>query len=174
MDEEERDGILKRFSQGQVHILVATTVIEVGVNVPEANIMAIDQPDRFGLAQLHQLRGRVGRGNVQAWCFLMLPENTDSDNTLDRLTQFSHTDDGFEIAELDLQTRGAGNLEGNEQSGSWVFRWFDWIHDQELIAQTLQMAENILNDKTAFDEDAREKIQLWYAEKKSANEDGIH
>ena len=174
MDEEERDGILKRFSQGQVHILVATTVIEVGVNVPEANIMAIDQPDRFGLAQLHQLRGRVGRGNVQAWCFLMLPENTDSDNTLDRLTQFSHTDDGFEIAELDLQTRGAGNLEGNEQSGSWVFRWFDWIHDQELIAQTLQMAENILNDKTAFDEEAREKIQLWYAEKKSANEDGIH
>lgn len=174
MDEEERDGILKRFAAGEVHILVATTVIEVGVNVPEANIMAIDQPERFGLAQLHQLRGRVGRGNVQAWCFLMLPENADSDNTLDRLTQFSHTDDGFEIAELDLQTRGAGNLEGNEQSGSWVFRWFDWIHDQELIAETLQMAENILKDKEAFDEDAREKIQLWYSEKKSANEDGVH
>ncbi len=174
MDEEVRDGILKRFAEGEVHILVATTVIEVGVNVPEANIMAIDQPDRFGLAQLHQLRGRVGRGDVQAWCFLMLPENISTDNTLDRLTQFSHTDDGFEIAELDLQTRGAGNLEGNEQSGSWVFRWFDWIHDQELIAQTLQMAESILKDKDAFDEDSREKIQLWYAEKKSANEDGIH
>jgi ATP-dependent DNA helicase RecG len=174
MDEEERDGILKRFAAGKVHILVATTVIEVGVNVPEANIMAIDQPDRFGLAQLHQLRGRVGRGDVQAWCFLMLPEDASADNTLDRLTQFSHTDDGFEIAELDLQTRGAGNLEGNEQSGSWVFRWFDWIHDQELIAETLQMAENILNDKDAFDEDAREKIQLWYSEKKSANEDGVH
>ena len=174
MDEEVRDGILKRFADGAVHILVATTVIEVGVNVPEANIMAIDQPDRFGLAQLHQLRGRVGRGDVQAWCFLMLPENISTDNTLDRLTQFSHTDDGFEIAELDLQTRGAGNLEGNEQSGSWVFRWFDWIHDQELIAQTLQMAESILKDKDAFDEDSREKIQLWYAEKKSANEDGIH
>ena len=174
MDEEIRDGILKRFAEGAVHILVATTVIEVGVNVPEANIMAIDQPDRFGLAQLHQLRGRVGRGDVQAWCFLMLPENISTDNTLDRLTQFSHTDDGFEIAELDLQTRGAGNLEGNEQSGSWVFRWFDWIHDQELIAQTLQMAESILKDKDAFDEDSREKIQLWYAEKKSANEDGIH
>ena len=174
MDEEERDAILKRFAAGEVHILVATTVIEVGVNVPEANIMAIDQPDRFGLAQLHQLRGRVGRGDVQAWCFLMMPENTDSDNTLDRLTQFSHTDDGFEIAELDLQTRGAGNLEGNEQSGSWVFRWFDWIADQELIAQTLQMAETILKDKDSFDEEAREKIQLWYSEKKSANEDGVH
>lgn len=174
MNEEERDGILKRFAAGEVHILVATTVIEVGVNVPEANIMAIDQPDRFGLAQLHQLRGRVGRGDMQAWCFLMLPEDASADNTLDRLTQFSHTDDGFEIAELDLQTRGAGNLEGNEQSGSWVFRWFDWIKDQELIAQTLQMADNILKDKGAFDEDAREKIQLWYSEKKSANEDGVH
>ena len=97
-----------------------------------------------------------------------------SDNTLDRLTQFSHTDDGFEIAELDLQTRGAGNLEGNEQSGSWVFRWFDWIADQELIAQTLQMAETILKDKDSFSEEAREKIQLWYSEKKSANEDGVH
>ena len=174
MDESARDEILKSFSKGEVHILVATTVIEVGVNVPQANIMAIDQPDRFGLAQLHQLRGRVGRGDMQAWCFLMLPEGEAAASSEERLTQFSHTDDGFEIAELDLQTRGAGNLEGNEQSGSWVFRWFDWIHDQELIAETLQMAENILNDKSTFDEDAREKIQLWYSEKPSANEDGIH
>lgn len=174
MDETERDAILKRFAAGEVHILVATTVIEVGVNVPEANVMAIDQPDRFGLAQLHQLRGRVGRGDVQAWCFLMLPEGEAATTSEERLTQFSHTEDGFEIAELDLQTRGAGNLEGNEQSGSWVFRWFDWIHDQELISQTLQMAENILKDSSAFDEVAREKIQLWYSEKKSANEDGVH
>ncbi|MCQ2125501.1 MAG: ATP-dependent DNA helicase RecG [Fibrobacter sp.] len=174
MDESTRDEILKRFANGQVHILVATTVIEVGVNVPQANVMAIDSPDRFGLAQLHQLRGRVGRGDVQAWCFLMLPQGDAAATSEERLTQFSHTDDGFEIAELDLQTRGAGNLEGNEQSGSWVFRWFDWIHDQELIAETLQMAENILNDKSAFDEDAREKIQLWYNEKPSANEDGVH
>lgn len=174
MDESTRDEILKRFSKGEVHILVATTVIEVGVNVPEANVMAIDSPERFGLAQLHQLRGRVGRGDVQAWCFLMIPQGEAAASSEERLTQFSHTDDGFEIAELDLQTRGAGNLEGNEQSGSWVFRWFDWIHDQELIAETLQMAENILNDKSAFDEDAREKIQLWYNEKPSANEDGVH
>ncbi|MCF0223665.1 MAG: DEAD/DEAH box helicase, partial [Fibrobacter sp.] len=175
MDENERDEILKRFARSEIHVLVATTVVEVGVNVPQANIMAIDQPDRFGLAQLHQLRGRVGRGDAQAWCFLMLPENTGTaDNTLERLTDFSHTDDGFEIAELDLMNRGAGNLEGNEQSGSWVFRWFDWIHDQELIAETLQIAENILNSKDLFDEEAREKIQLWYSERPSANEDGIH
>ena len=165
---------MKEFQDGRIKVLVSTTVIEVGVNVPEANIMAIDQPDRFGLAQLHQLRGRVGRGDQQAWCFLMLPDGEAATNSLERLTQFSHTDDGFEIAELDLQTRGAGNLEGNEQSGSWVFRWFDWIADQELIAQTLQMAETILKDKDSFSEEAREKIQLWYSEKKSANEDGVH
>lgn len=174
MDESQRDEILKRFAAGEVHVLVATTVIEVGVNVPQANVMAIDSPERFGLAQLHQLRGRVGRGDVQAWCFLMMPEGAAAENSVERLTQFSHTEDGFEIAELDLNTRGAGNLEGNEQSGSWVFRWFDWIHDQELISQTLQMAENILKDAAAFDEEAREKIQTWYSEKKSANEDGIH
>ncbi len=174
MDESLRDETLRRFANGEVHILVATTVIEVGVNVPQANVMAIDSPDRFGLAQLHQLRGRVGRGDVQAWCFLMMPDGAAAENSVERLTQFSHTEDGFEIAELDLATRGAGNLEGNEQSGSWVFRWFDWIHDQELISQTLEMADHILRDAQAFDEADREKIQLWYQERPSANEDGIH
>ncbi|MCQ2098447.1 MAG: ATP-dependent DNA helicase RecG [Fibrobacter sp.] len=174
MDESLRDETLRRFANGEVHILVATTVIEVGVNVPQANVMVIDSPDRFGLAQLHQLRGRVGRGDVQAWCFLMMPDGAAAENSIERLTQFSHTEDGFEIAELDLATRGAGNLEGNEQSGSWVFRWFDWIHDQELISQTLEMADHILRDAQAFDEIDREKIQLWYQERPSANEDGIH
>lgn len=174
MDESERDAILKKFSAGEIHILVATTVIEVGVNVPAANIMVIDQPDRFGLAQLHQLRGRVGRGNVQAWCFLMLPQGEAAETSMERLSHFSSTEDGFKIAELDLQTRGAGNLEGNEQSGAWVFRWFDWIADQELISRTLTMAENILADAQSFDTNAREKIQAWYNEKPSANADGIH
>lgn len=174
MDESERDAILKQFSAGDIHILVATTVIEVGVNVPAANLMVIDQPDRFGLAQLHQLRGRVGRGDAQAWCFLMLPQGEAAETSMERLSKFSSTDDGFEIAELDLQTRGAGNLEGNEQSGAWVFRWFDWIQDQELISQTLNLAEGILADATSFDESAREKIQVWYNEKPSANADGVH
>ena len=174
MDDEERDEIIKRFAAGEIQILVATTVIEVGVNVPAANLMVIDQPDRFGLAQLHQLRGRVGRGNQEAWCFLMVPEGEAAESSMERLSQFAATEDGFEIAELDLKTRGAGNLEGNEQSGSWVFRWFDWIHDQELISQTLERAEHILKDGSAFNETAREKIQNWYNEKPSANEDGVH
>ena len=174
MDDGERDEIIKRFAAGEIQILVATTVIEVGVNVPAANLMVIDQPDRFGLAQLHQLRGRVGRGNQEAWCFLMVPEGDAAETSMERLSQFAATEDGFEIAELDLKNRGAGNLEGNEQSGAWVFRWFDWIHDQELISQTLERAEHILKDGSAFNETAKEKIQTWYNEKPSANEDGVH
>ena len=174
MDETERDGIIAQFAAGKIHILVATTVIEVGVNVPAANLMVIDQPDRFGLAQLHQLRGRVGRGDAQAWCFLMIPEGDTAESSMERLSQFSQTEDGFEIAELDLQNRGAGNLEGNEQSGAWVFRWFDWIADQELISRTIETAEHILHDKDAFSEAAREKIQAWYGEKEFVNEDGVH
>ena len=174
MDEAERDGIIAQFAAGKIQILVATTVIEVGVNVPAANLMVIDQPDRFGLAQLHQLRGRVGRGDAQAWCFLMIPEGDAADTSMERLSQFSQTEDGFEIAELDLMNRGAGNLEGNEQSGAWVFRWFDWIADQELISQTLETAEHILKDRETFDDAAREKIQAWYGEKEFANEDGVH
>lgn len=174
MDETTRDEIIGKFAKGEIHILVATTVIEVGVNVPAANLMVIDQPDRFGLAQLHQLRGRVGRGNQEAWCFLMLPDGETADTSMERLTQFSSTEDGFEIAEMDLMNRGAGNLEGNEQSGAWVFRWFDWIQDQELISQTLETAEHILKDGASFSDEARDKIQLWYGEKNFANEDGVH
>ena len=174
MDEAQRDEIIAQFAAGKIQILVATTVIEVGVNVPAANLMVIDQPDRFGLAQLHQLRGRVGRGDAQAWCFLMIPEGDAAESSMERLSQFSQTEDGFEIAELDLQNRGAGNLEGNEQSGAWVFRWFDWIADQELISQTLETAEHILKDRDVFDDAARAKIQAWYGEKEFANEDGVH
>ena len=174
MAEAERDEIIAQFAAGKIQILVATTVIEVGVNVPAANLMVIDQPDRFGLAQLHQLRGRVGRGNAQAWCFLMIPEGDAAEASMERLSKFSATEDGFEIAELDLQTRGAGNLEGNEQSGAWVFRWFDWIADQELISQTLETADHILKDASAFNESAREKIQAWYDEKPVVNADGVH
>ena len=174
MAEAERDEIIAQFAAGKIQILVATTVIEVGVNVPAANLMVIDQPDRFGLAQLHQLRGRVGRGDAQAWCFLMIPEGDAAESSMERLSKFSVTEDGFEIAELDLQTRGAGNLEGNEQSGAWVFRWFDWIADQELISQTLETADHILKDASAFDERAREKIQAWYDEKPVVNADGVH
>lgn len=171
MDENDRDRILQDFTAGLIHVLVATTVIEVGVNVPSANLMVIDQPERFGLSQLHQLRGRVGRGGDQAWCFLMCEANNPA---IERLTGFASTEDGFEIAEMDLRDRGAGNLEGSEQSGSWVFRWFDWIEDHDLIQKILEWAELILKQQDLFDVAIKEKIQLWYNELPQGNEDGIH
>lgn len=171
MDEGERDRILSEFAAGKIQVLVATTVVEVGVNVPEANLMVIENPDRFGLAQLHQLRGRIGRGDQSAWCFLLVPQNSPAH---ERLSRFASTTNGFEIAEMDLADRGAGNLEGSEQSGSWVFRWFDWIHDQALIQNMLEFSEEILDNRPGFSPEVQDKIQKWYAAIPKGNLDGIH
>ena len=115
LPEKEKQKIMERFRSGEVRILVSTTVIEVGVHVPEANLMVIEGADRFGLSQLHQLRGRVGRGNRQAYCFL-LTRNPD-ESVAERLELLCSTSDGFEIAEKDLELRGAGDLFGFRQSG---------------------------------------------------------
>lgn len=175
MDETTRDATLTDFAQGKIHVLISTTVVEVGVNVPNANLMVIDQPERFGLAQLHQLRGRVGRGDAQAWCFLIADQGN---SARERLEGFSSTTDGFEIAEMDLRFRGAGNLEGSEQSGSWVLRWFDWLEDQKLIEEVLETAENILTGKLPFDPDIQLQIEEWFSGKSRTlperNADGIH
>jgi ATP-dependent DNA helicase RecG len=172
MPEIERDANLTAFASGEISLLVCTTVVEVGVNVPEANLMVIENPEGFGLAQLHQLRGRVGRGSAQAWCFLVC----DADNAaIERLTGFSKTEDGFEIAEIDLQNRGAGNLEGLEQSGAWILRHFDWVESQPLIEKTINTANDILNNKPNFSLDILQKIQNWYNDKKFEKiEDGVH
>ena len=172
MPELERDANLNAFAKGEISLLVCTTVVEVGVNVPEANLIAIDKPESFGLAQLHQLRGRVGRGSEQAWCFLMC----NSDNVaFERLSKFSKTNDGFEIAEIDLQNRGAGNLEGSDQSGAWVLRSFDWVQDKPLIEKTINIANQILDNQPSFSPEVLQKIQNWYNDKKFEKiEDGVH
>ncbi len=172
MPEAERDANLNAFASGEISLLVCTTVVEVGVNVPEANLMVIDKPESFGFAQLHQLRGRVGRGGVQAWCLLMC----DGDNTAHkRLENFSKTNDGFEIAEMDLQDRGAGNLEGSEQSGAWILRSFDWVQDRPLIEETINKAYRILENEPNFSPEVLQKIQDWYNDKKFEKiEDGVH
>jgi ATP-dependent DNA helicase RecG len=175
MDESERNHILAEFSKGKIQVLVSTTVVEVGVNVPNANLMVIDQPERFGLAQLHQLRGRVGRGETQAWCFLVAdPANS----AYERLQAFTTTLDGFEISEMDLKFRGAGNLEGSEQSGSWILRWFDWVEDQPLIEEVIRISEKIIDQEIEFDEATRFEIEDWYAGQSKASpvkhDDGVH
>jgi len=172
MPEAERDANLNAFAKGEIPMLVCTTVIEVGVNVPEANLMVIDKPESFGLAQLHQLRGRVGRGEAKAVCLLMC----DKDNTARvRLEKFSETDDGFEIAEMDLQNRGAGNLEGSDQSGSWIMRIFDWMQDRPLIEKIINTAYRILDNEPNFSQEVLQKIQDWYNDKTFEKiEDGVH
>jgi len=117
----EKDAVMARFASGELGVLVATTVIEVGVDVPNATLIVIEAADRFGLAQLHQLRGRVGRGGGQSYCFLLRGEKL-SETSRARLALMRDTNDGFLIAERDLELRKAGDLLGTRQSGVQVFR----------------------------------------------------
>ncbi|MEO7424081.1 MAG: ATP-dependent DNA helicase RecG [Fibrobacteria bacterium] len=138
---EKKEAALNAFRKGELHVLVATTVIEVGVDVPQANLMVIESPDRFGVAQLHQLRGRTGRGTAQAWCFLSIPNREWPIETYDRIAGFAETTDGFKIAEMDLKSRGTGNLEGTDQSGYGGLRFTDLIEDFELTQEVRRYAE---------------------------------
>jgi ATP-dependent DNA helicase RecG len=146
MDDELKNKNLNAFKSGECDLLISTTVIEVGVNVPEASIIVIEGADRFGLAQLHQLRGRVGRGDQEAWCFLLTSEDTPED-TLARLQAFCETEDGFQIAELDLENRGAGDLSGIRQSGLKPFRFFDFLKDADLVTEMRAYCEQWIINK---------------------------
>src|SRR6185369_1229554 len=123
---DERDDIMRRFRDGQLDVLVATTVIEVGIDVANATVMLVEHPERFGLSQLHQLRGRVGRGAEASYCILL---GDVSPETRQRLDVFVGSDDGFVIARADLRLRGMGNLFGQRQSGVATFRVADPIRD---------------------------------------------
>ncbi len=132
LDKEERDKVLKRFLKKEIHILVSTTVIEVGIDFPDANLIIIENANKFGLAQLHQLRGRVGRGTDQGICVLLYKEAL-SKNSIKRLKILKKTDDGFYIAEEDLKLRGYGDLIGYQQSGLKNFRFADPLIHEDLF-----------------------------------------
>jgi len=137
---DERDLVMRRFRAGEIPVLVATTVIEVGIDVPNATVMVIEHPDRFGLAQLHQLRGRIGRGAAASHCILMVGEG----EAKDRLERFAATEDGFAIAELDLKERGQGELVGAKQAGAVEFRYADWSKDTDLLAVAHRLARDVI------------------------------
>ena len=133
MKPDEKDSVMERFARGELKILVATTVIEVGVNVREATVMIIEHAERFGLAQLHQLRGRVGRGGDKSYCFLMYDDKL-SAAAKERLKIMRDTEDGFIIAEKDLELRGGGEILGTRQSGLPEFKLADLAAHGELLA----------------------------------------
>jgi ATP-dependent DNA helicase RecG len=139
---DEREKIMRAFRDGKIDILVSTTVIEVGIDVANATVMLIEHPERFGLSQLHQLRGRVGRGAEASYCILL---GDVGDEAAERLRIFVDTDDGFEIARADLRLRGMGNLFGQEQSGEATFRIADPIADEALNVKARAAAEILLD-----------------------------
>jgi ATP-dependent DNA helicase RecG len=142
---KDKAAEMQRFVKGETQIMVATTVIEVGVNVPNASVMIIENAERFGLSQLHQLRGRVGRGAEQSFCILMSGMKLSPDAKI-RLDTMVRTNDGFEIAEIDLQLRGPGNIEGTQQSGVLDLKLADLATDQQLLAEARKTVIQILED----------------------------
>ena len=144
---------MQQFVKGVTQIMVATTVIEVGVNVPNASLMIIESAEKFGLSQLHQLRGRVGRGANQSFCILMTSNKLSADAKT-RIQTMVATNDGFKISEADLKLRGPGNLLGTQQSGILNLKLADLSKDAQLVILSREMARNLLdNDPKLEDPD---------------------
>ena len=145
MRPEDKDFEMQRFIKGETHIMVATTVIEVGVNVPNASVMVIESAERFGLSQLHQLRGRVGRGAEKSYCILMTGEKI-SKESMKRMETMVQSNDGFEISEVDLQLRGPGDLMGTQQSGVLDLKISNLARDGQIVTLAREAAKKLLEE----------------------------
>ena len=143
MKPDEKDAAMAYFASGKAEIMVATTVIEVGVNVPNASVMVIESSERFGLSQLHQLRGRVGRGAEQSYCILMTSDKLSKESRT-RIKTMTETNDGFKISEVDMQLRGPGDILGTQQSGVVDFKRLDLVNDSAIIKTTKNTVDKIL------------------------------
>ena len=146
---------IERFREREIMVLVSTTVIEVGIDIRNATVMVVENAERFGLSQLHQLRGRVGRGSEESYCFLMYEKM--SDTATERLKTLASTCDGFEIAKKDLELRGPGDFWGTRQHGEADFSWFSELCDVKLVKQASECVELILSDDELYD-DMRELL----------------
>lgn len=145
MKATDKEYEMQRFVNNQTQIMIATTVIEVGVNVPNASVMVIESAERFGLSQLHQLRGRVGRGAAQSYCILMTKSELSND-AQKRIDTMCQTNDGFRISEVDLELRGPGNILGTQQSGTIDFKKTDLIHDKVIVSLSKSCVDNLLQE----------------------------
>jgi ATP-dependent DNA helicase RecG len=161
MPAAEKAAVMAQFKQGQLQVLVATTVIEVGVDVPNASLMVIEHAERFGLAQLHQLRGRVGRGAVASVCVLLYTAPL-SDTGKARLRAMAETTDGFEIARRDLEIRGPGEFMGARQSGDALLRFADLAEDGALLQQARALAPQLL---AQHPQAAQRHVDRWLGSK---------
>jgi len=139
---EQKNNNMQRFVTGDTHIMVSTTVIEVGVDVPNASVMVIESAEKFGLSQLHQLRGRVGRGADKSYCILLTGQNIGND-ARERMKIMTSTNNGFIIAEKDLDMRGPGDIEGTRQSGVLNFKLASIVQDRPLLEVARRFAEDI-------------------------------
>jgi ATP-dependent DNA helicase RecG len=163
MKSADKDYEMDRFVRGETQIMVATTVIEVGVNVPNASAMIIESAERFGLSQLHQLRGRVGRGAEQSFCILMTSHKLSSDSKT-RLETMTATNDGFEIAEVDLKLRGPGDIMGTQQSGVLNLKIADIIKDNQILKLARSHAMRILKEDPKLALDKNKVIRFTYSQ----------
>lgn len=158
---EDKEFEMQRFIKGQTQIMVATTVIEVGVNVPNASVMIIENAERFGLSQLHQLRGRVGRGSEQSFCILMSKDKLSKEGKV-RLDTMVKTNDGFEISEVDLQLRGPGDIEGTQQSGVLDLKLADLTHDQNILQEARNTVLEIMESDPELEKPEHQMLRNYF------------
>lgn len=163
MKPDAKEYEMNRFIQGETHIMVATTVIEVGVNISNASVMIVESAERFGLSQLHQLRGRVGRGAEQSYCILMSSHKLSSE-AKSRIQTMVNTNDGFEIAEVDLRLRGPGDLMGTQQSGILNLKIADIIKDNQILKTARFCAQRILKEDPGLKKEENKPIRHAYAQ----------
>ena len=154
---DQKERIIQNFQKGNIKILVATTVVEVGIDNKNADYIVIENAEKFGLSQLHQLRGRVGRGNNQGYCFALYGKDL-PDNTINRLKIFKENLDGFKLSEKDLEIRGTGDILGYRQSGNSLFKFVNVYHDQELIIDALQYVKKLIEKKEYENEKFKKDI----------------
>jgi len=168
MKSDNKDFEMQRFVKGETQIMVATTVIEVGVNVPNASVMIIENAERFGLSQLHQLRGRVGRGAEQSFCILMTTHKLSSDGKT-RIKTMVDTNDGFKIAEVDLQLRGPGDMEGTQQSGNIDLKIANLATDGPIIEEARKAAIALLEEDAALEKAENAALKYYLQHQKTSN-----